>query len=122
MNEVQRLEMIKKSRDLVRDGAFTQEDYEIIKRRVICDKPMLFRSSLGTIKKAKELLAEAGWDGSYTIRSVYYTGNLLDTITVIQQFWWRWVFTATIFGITTISINLMGDGMRDAIDPKSLER
>ncbi len=52
-------------------------------------------------------------------------GNMLkganDSV-VIQQFWWRWVFTATIFGITTISINLMGDGMRDAIDPKSLER
>ena len=38
-------------------------------------------------EKAKELLAEAGWDGSYTIRAVYYTGNLLDTITVIQQYW-----------------------------------
>lgn len=52
-------------------------------------------------------------------------GNMLkganDSV-VIQQFWWRWVFTAAIFGITTISINLMGDGMRDAIDPKSLER
>ena len=52
-------------------------------------------------------------------------GNMLkgaNDSTVIQQFWWRWVFTATIFGITTISINLMGDGMRDAVDPKSLER
>lgn len=52
-------------------------------------------------------------------------GNMLkgaNDSTVIQQFWWRWVFTATIFGVTTISINLMGDGMRDAVDPKSLER
>lgn len=52
-------------------------------------------------------------------------GNMLkgaNDSTVIQQFWWRWVFTAAIFGITTISINLMGDGMRDAVDPKSLER
>lgn len=52
-------------------------------------------------------------------------GNMLkgaNDSTVIQQFWWRWVYTATIFGITTISINLMGDGMRDAVDPKSLER
>lgn len=52
-------------------------------------------------------------------------GNMLkgaNDSTVIQQFWWRWVFTASIFGITTISINLMGDGMRDAVDPKSLER
>ncbi|MDO5300308.1 MAG: ABC transporter permease subunit [Clostridia bacterium] len=52
-------------------------------------------------------------------------GNMLkgaNDSTVIQLYWWRWVFTALIFGITTISINLMGDGMRDAVDPKSLER
>ncbi|MBQ9301465.1 MAG: ABC transporter permease subunit, partial [Clostridia bacterium] len=52
-------------------------------------------------------------------------GNMLkgaNDSTVIQLFWWRWVFTAAIFGITTISINLMGDGMRDAVDPKTLER
>ena len=36
---------------------------------------------------AKQLLKEAGWDGSYTIKAVYYTGNLLDTITAIQAFW-----------------------------------
>ena len=36
---------------------------------------------------AKQLLAEAGWDGSYTIQAVYYTANLLDTITAIQSMW-----------------------------------
>ena len=36
---------------------------------------------------AKQLLAEAGWDGSYTIQAVYYTANLLDTITAIQYMW-----------------------------------
>ena len=49
-------------------------------------------------------------------------GNMLngcnDSI-VIQQYWWRWVFPAAIFGLTTICINLMGDGLRDALDPKS---
>lgn len=52
-------------------------------------------------------------------------GNMLkgcnDSV-VIQQFWWRWVFPSAIFGLCTISINLMGDGMRDAVDPKALER
>ena len=38
-------------------------------------------------KLAKQLLAEAGWDGSYTIQAVYYTANLLDTITAIQGYW-----------------------------------
>ena len=36
---------------------------------------------------AKQLLAEAGWDSSYTIQAVYYTANLLDTITAIQGYW-----------------------------------
>ena len=52
-------------------------------------------------------------------------GNMLtganDSI-VIQQYWWRWVFPALIFSICTICINLIGDGLRDAIDPKSNER
>lgn len=49
-------------------------------------------------------------------------GNMLngcnDSI-VIQQYWWRWVFPAAVFGLCTICINLMGDGLRDAMDPKS---
>lgn len=52
-------------------------------------------------------------------------GNMLkganDSI-VIQQYWWRWVFTSLVFSICTICINLIGDGLRDAIDPKSNER
>lgn len=52
-------------------------------------------------------------------------GNMLtganDSI-VIQQYWWRWVFPAVIFSVCTICINLIGDGLRDAIDPKSNER
>lgn len=52
-------------------------------------------------------------------------GNMLtgsNNSVVIQQFWWRWVFPALIFSICTICINLIGDGLRDAIDPKSNER
>ncbi len=49
-------------------------------------------------------------------------GNMLNTCNdsiVIQQFWWRWVFPAAIFGLCTVCINLIGDGLRDAMDPKS---
>ena len=41
---------------------------------------------------------------------------------VIENYWWRWVFPASVLGICTISINCIGDGLRDAIDPKSKER
>ena len=52
-------------------------------------------------------------------------GNMLTSANnsvVIQQFWWRWVFPAAIFGICTICINLVGDALRNAFDPKSAER
>lgn len=52
-------------------------------------------------------------------------GNMLtgaNNSIIIQQYWWRWVFPAAIFGFCTICINLIGDGLRDAIDPKSAER
>ncbi len=52
-------------------------------------------------------------------------GNLLtgaNNSVVIQQYWWQWVFPASIFGVCTICINMIGDGLRDAVDPKSQER
>lgn len=52
-------------------------------------------------------------------------GNLLNGANnsiVIQQYWWQWVFPALIFGVCTICINMIGDGLRDALDPKALER
>lgn len=52
-------------------------------------------------------------------------GNMLNSArsaTVIENYWWRWVFPAAILAICTVSINCIGDGLRDAIDPKSKER
>ena len=52
-------------------------------------------------------------------------GNMLNGAQngqVIENYWWRWVFPSLALGICTISINCVGDGLRDAIDPKSKER
>jgi len=52
-------------------------------------------------------------------------GNMLygaNNSIVIQNFWWRWVFASIVLGVSVICINLIGDGLRDAIDPKSQER
>ena len=52
-------------------------------------------------------------------------GNMLNSArsaTVIESYWWRWAFPALVLAISTISINCIGDGLRDAIDPKSKER
>ena len=52
-------------------------------------------------------------------------GNMLNGAQngqVIANYWWRWVFPSVVLGLCTISINCIGDGLRDAIDPKSEER
>ena len=52
-------------------------------------------------------------------------GNMLygsNNSVVIQNYWWRWVFASIALSICVICVNLIGDGLRDAIDPKSHER
>ena len=49
-------------------------------------------------------------------------GNMLNganNATIINNYWWQWVFTATFLAITTICINIVGDALRDVMDPKS---
>ncbi len=49
-------------------------------------------------------------------------GNMLNgskKSIVIQNYWWNWVFVGAIFGLTCICINLIGDALRDALDPKA---
>ena len=38
---------------------------------------------------------------------------------VIQNDWWQWLFPAIFLSIATISINILGDTLRDVLDPKS---
>lgn len=52
-------------------------------------------------------------------------GNMLNSSRssiVIQNFWWRWVFASIVLSVCVICINLIGESLRDAIDPKSQER
>ncbi len=49
-------------------------------------------------------------------------GNMLDgsrNALVIQSFWWRWLFPALFLSIAVICINIIGDTLRDVLDPKS---
>lgn len=52
-------------------------------------------------------------------------GNMLTNAqqaSVIDLYWWRWIFPAAMIVIAVLSINLVGDGLRDAMDPKSNEK
>lgn len=49
-------------------------------------------------------------------------GNMLNganNATIINAYWWQWVFTAAFLAITCICINIVGDNLRDAMDPKA---
>lgn len=49
-------------------------------------------------------------------------GNMLNganNATIISNYWWQWVFTSLFLAITTICINIVGDTLRDVLDPKS---
>jgi len=52
-------------------------------------------------------------------------GNIISAATnsaVIRNFWWRWVPSAIAITCAAVSINLIGDGLREAIDPRAQER
>ncbi len=49
-------------------------------------------------------------------------GNMLNganNSTIIKNYWWQWVFTSIFLAITCICINIVGDTLRDVMDPKS---
>lgn len=49
-------------------------------------------------------------------------GNMLtgcNNSTVIQNYWWQWLFPSLFLSLATICINVIGDALRDVLDPKS---
>ncbi len=49
-------------------------------------------------------------------------GNMLNGSSnsiVIQNYWWQWLFPSIFLALATISINVIGDTLRDVLDPKS---
>lgn len=80
-----------------------------------------------TLSMASCLLWEASLSflGFGIIEPTPTWGNMLNGCVnsiVIRNQWWRWAFPSIALGLCTVSINIMGDGFRDAIDPKSGER
>ena len=52
-------------------------------------------------------------------------GNMLNSAqqaTTIENYWWQWILPAICVLIAALSINLIGNALGDAIDPKSNEK
>ncbi len=49
-------------------------------------------------------------------------GNMLsgsNNSAVIQNYWWQWLFPALFLSVAVVCINVVGDALRDALDPKT---
>jgi peptide/nickel transport system permease protein len=80
-----------------------------------------------TLMYASMLLTEAGLSFlGFGVREPEPSwGNMLTSAqdsSVIQFFWWRWIIPALFVVAAALSINMVGDALREAMDPKSQER
>ena len=49
-------------------------------------------------------------------------GNMLNaarSTIVLEQYIWQWMFPGLMLVLTVLAINFIGDGLRDAFDPRS---
>ena len=42
----------------------------------------------------------------------------VQVITIIKSYWWMIVFSGLALAMTLFALNFLGDGVRDALDPK----
>ena len=80
-----------------------------------------------TLGFAGNLLTEAGLSflGFGVQEPMPSWGNMMTSAQssdVINIYWWRWVIPAIAVFSAAFSVNLIGDALRDAIDPRSNER
>ena len=102
------------------------KEYAIIFRHIIPNVISVIIVST-TLSFASSMLTESSLSFlGFGVRPPIPTwGNMLygaNNSVIIQQYWWQWVFPAIALSLTVIFVNLIGDGLRDAIDPKSQER
>lgn len=75
-----------------------------------------------TLSTAAFILAEAGLSflGLGVPASIPTWGNILNVaqeIRVLQNFWWMWLPVGLVISLFVLSVNFIGDGLRDATDP-----
>ncbi len=80
-----------------------------------------------TLSYASSLLSEAALSfiGFGVVEPVPSWGNMLTSaqdIAVIEFYWWRFIIPAVFVILTALSVNMMGDGLREAMDPRSNDR
>jgi peptide/nickel transport system permease protein len=95
--------------------------HEIIFRHIIPNSiaPIIVAATLGV---ASAITAEAyiSFLGLGVRPPTATWGNMLEgAYNYIENAWWLWVFPGFLIALTVLSINFLGDGLRDALDPHS---
>ncbi len=80
-----------------------------------------------TLAYASSLLSEAALSflGFGVAEPTPSWGNMLTSaqdVTVIEFYWWRWILPAVFVIVAALSVNLIGDALREAMDPRSNEK
>ncbi len=80
-----------------------------------------------TLNYARSLLSEAGLSflGFGVTEPTPSWGNMLSSaqqIAVIEFYWWRWVLPGICVIIAALCANLVGDALREAMDPRANEK
>ena len=77
-----------------------------------------------TLGYASSLLTEAGLSFlGFGVKAPYPSwGNMLNGVVnsiAIERYWWQWLLPAGMVLLAALSVNLVGDSLRDAMDPRS---
>ena len=104
--------------------AIGMRDPMIIRRYVFMNSlsPLIVQC---TFVVAFAILAEASLSflGAGVPAGTATWGNMVsDGQGYIERAWWIAIFPGTLLFLTVMAINLVGDGLRDALDPRSRER
>lgn len=95
--------------------------FEIIFRHILPNSmaPIIVAATLGV---ANAITAEAyiSFLGLGVRPPTATWGNMLEgAYNYIESAWWLWFFPGMLIALTVLSINFLGDGLRDALDPRS---
>lgn len=119
--------LIEREKDFVLAArALGIKEYSIIIRHILPNVLNLCIVNV-TLSYAVNMLTESGLSflGFGVQAPMPSWGNMLtgaQSSEVIQYYWWRWILPAVCIMIAAFSINLIGDGLRDALDPKANEK
>ena len=83
-----------------------------------CLSPLIVQASLGFSNAILDMAA-LGFLGMGAQPPTPEWGTMLsDVLQFVQSAWWVVTFPGLVILMTVLAFNLMGDGLRDALDPK----